>query len=82
MADNKAMRTCPCCGYRTLVSDSRFDLCEVCYWESDPIQFDDPTYEGGANVVSLNQARENFLRFGASDRRFIEMVREPCEEEQ
>ncbi|PZO34365.1 MAG: hydrolase [Flavobacteriaceae bacterium] len=83
--DNKNNRkhTCPCCGYFTLnyEADNTFQLCPVCYWEDDGIQFRDPTYEGGANRVSLIQAKENFKSFGAIEERYKEYVRPPLEEE-
>jgi len=31
----------------------------------------------GANVVSLNEAQENYRKFGASEERFIKYVRKP-----
>ena len=31
--------------------------CYVCGWDSDPIQEDAPDYRGGANEISLNEAR-------------------------
>jgi hypothetical protein len=37
----------------------------------------DPTYEGGANSISLLQGRENYLLFGAMDKRFLSDVRKP-----
>lgn len=42
---------CPCCGYFTYSEkpSNTFQLCEVCFWEDDGIQFDDPLYEDGAN---------------------------------
>ena len=57
---------CPCCGYFTLSEKppGTFDICEVCFWEDDNVQFGDPNYEGGANKESLNQARENFAKIG------------------
>jgi hypothetical protein len=58
-----------------------FDLCPVCFWEDDPIQFRDHDYEGGANKVSLNVARKNFKEFGASERQFVEQVRLPQPDE-
>jgi len=75
--------SCPCCGYLTLILEppGTFRLCPVCYWEDDPIQFDDPDYTGGANRVSLNQARENFLRFGACEEVVVSRVRKPLPEE-
>ena len=48
---------CPCCG-QTMVED--FEICTVCDWQSDPVQNDVPDYRGGANVMSLNEAREAF----------------------
>jgi hypothetical protein len=74
---------CPCCANRTLpqAPPGSYELCPVCFWEDDPVQFDDPDYEGGANVVSLIVARRNFQEFGASEQRFISNVRPPMPEE-
>ncbi len=60
---------CPCCGHKTFAekSNGTYDICPVCFWEDDPIQLDDPNYEGGANPTSLRQAQKNFLEFGACD---------------
>jgi hypothetical protein len=58
-----------------------FDLCPVCFWEDDPVQFDDHNYEGGANIVSLRGAQQNFREFSASERQFVEKVRPPREHE-
>ena len=41
----------------------------------------DPDYEGGANTISLNQARENFALHGVSELRFKANVRAPLPEE-
>lgn len=74
---------CPCCGYMTL--DERppgtFDICSVCFWEDDRQQFEDPDLAGGANRVSLREARENFKRFGAREERFRHEVRSPLPHE-
>ena len=74
---------CPCCGYYTLDErpDNTFQICPVCFWEDDGVQLNDPDYEGGANEMSLNQARRNFKDFGAIDLRFREQVRAPLKEE-
>ncbi len=60
---------CPCCGDRTLDDVGHFDICGSCGWEDDPIQREQPDYDGGANRESLNQARERFLdsHAGAAD---------------
>lgn len=54
--------TCPCCGYKTfdLKPPGTFDICPVCYWQDDLIQYFDPDFEGGANVFSLRQSQEAF----------------------
>ena len=60
---------CPCCSKESLEEPppGTYLICSVCAWEDDPVQFDDPSYAGGANRVSLERARENFQRFGVSD---------------
>lgn len=35
-----------------------FDVCPVCNWENDGFQYRHPDEDGGANDMSLNQARE------------------------
>jgi len=60
---------CPYCGHKTYTEkpNGTYDICPVCFWEDDPIQLEDPNYEGGANPTSLKQAQKNFLEFGAGD---------------
>jgi hypothetical protein len=53
----------------------------VCFWEDDPVQNDDPQYSGGANSVSLEEARRNYVERGASEGQFLEKVRPPTPEE-
>ena len=74
---------CPCCGYLTLIgpASGSYEICEVCFWEDDVVQFENPEYEGGANKVSLREARENFRAFGASEERFLDNVRPPRPDE-
>jgi ribonuclease HII len=74
---------CPCCGYLTLGEEppGTFGLCEVCWWEDDPVQFADPGYDGGANAPSLNQAREFFRTISVSDPELKGHEREPRPEE-
>ena len=74
---------CPCCGFLTLEEEppGTFEICPVCFWEDDQVQFRDPDFAGGANSVSLNEARATFLAIGASDSRFADKVRTPTEDE-
>lgn len=49
-----AKSSCPCCE-TSLVTE--YDICPVCGWENDPIQLAQPDYSGGANKMSLNEAK-------------------------
>lgn len=55
--NNEALVPCPCCGEGQVESGHQYDVCTVCHWEDDPLQFDHPDYKGGANKMSLNEAR-------------------------
>jgi len=76
--DDYMKYTCPCCGYKTLTEPppGTYDICPICCWEDDAVQFDDPDYAGGANTVSLRQAQINFLKSGASESKFLRIVRD------
>lgn len=37
-----------------------FDICEVCGWQDDTVQNNNPDFHGGANDMSLNEAREAY----------------------
>jgi hypothetical protein len=74
---------CACCGFLT-ISDKEygtFEICPVCFWEDDNVQFNNIDYEGGANEESLREARQNFKKFGASSLRFSKKVRAPLPHE-
>ena len=51
------MIKCPVCGQYEFEGDNDFDSCDVCHWQNDGVQFDDPDYWGGANDLSLNDYR-------------------------
>ena len=46
---------CPVCGQSVLKA---FEICPVCDWQNDRVQVKHPDWEGCANNMSLNQARE------------------------
>lgn len=75
--------TCPCCGYKTLGEEppGTFNICDICYWEDDGVQYNYPDYGGGANLPSLREAQKNYMLFGACEERFIKFVREPNEDD-
>lgn len=82
-AVSRRQHSCPCCGFLTLPEPppGTFYICPVCRWEDDNIQFRDIDYDGGANHVSLRQARENYRVLGASEQRLLRYVRPPLPEE-
>jgi hypothetical protein len=49
---------CPVCGKHYFSDRANFEVCPICNWENDPLQYDLPDEDGGANRMSLNQARE------------------------
>ncbi len=74
--------TCPCCGYKTIPrEDTFYDLCPVCFWETDPYQLANPTYKGGANAPSLMEAQQNFILFGACEKEDVTKTRMPLADE-
>lgn len=57
---------CPCCGYYTHYAKDYlylFQFCDVCFWQFD-VTHDEPDRVIGANKISLNEARENYKKYG------------------
>lgn len=59
MSDTKKY-PCPCCNSPTIEIPGDYEICEICNWEDDPIQSEDPEFAGGANQTTLNEARIKF----------------------
>jgi len=76
-------KQCPCCGFYTVNSEDEVivDICEVCFWQYDKAAHDYPDKNIGANHISLNEAQNNFKKFGACKKELKTMVREPLKEE-
>ena len=53
---------CPVCGKYEFEYEGCFDICPVCGWEDDNYQLYSPDEDGGANRMSLNQAREAYKK--------------------
>ena len=53
---------CACCGHKTVDKKAKFYVCDICGWEKDGVQEDDPNYKGGANKMSLNEAKEAYTK--------------------
>ena len=47
---------CKVCGLGEI--EHEYSICNVCGWEDDDIQNDDPNFAGGANDMSLNQYKQ------------------------
>jgi hypothetical protein len=74
---------CPCCGYATITEVAGYDICPICFWEDDGQ--DDPNENekyGGPNLISLNQARINYLRNGSAEIKDKPHVRSPKEDDE
>jgi hypothetical protein len=68
---------CPCCGNLSLDEEppgTRL-VCDVCWWEDDPVQSADAEYRSGANGPSPNEAREYFRTIGVSAPEHLARVR-------
>lgn len=75
MSNDNELFECPCCGLKILREELCFEICTNCYWEDDPICRDDQEYQGGANKISLKEARENYKKFGACDKESLKSVK-------
>ena len=83
MANDHKRYPCPCCGFLTLSEEppGTFEICPVCNWEDDDVQFNNHHFKGGANAESLYEARKNYQKFGASSLKYINQVRPPHADE-
>ncbi|MBO4506417.1 MAG: hypothetical protein J5728_08340 [Lachnospiraceae bacterium] len=64
-AVNKRIGLCPVCGQYSFTEPH--DICPVCGWEDDKVQLRDPDFRGGANEMSLNEARAAFREKAKED---------------
>jgi hypothetical protein len=83
MEREKSKFQCPCCGYYTLIEEppGTYEICTVCDWEDDPVQYDNSDFRGGANEMSLNEVRESYLKIGAKSQEHLGHVRLPLDDE-
>jgi len=74
---------CPCCGHKTYFErpGGTYGICQVCYWEDDPYQLENPDEDFGANPISLRQAQKNYVDFGACEENMKKNVRQPFMDE-
>lgn len=53
---------CPACKSLSLESLRNYEICDNCGWEDDPLQYDDPSLEGGANDLSITEFRKRLMK--------------------
>lgn len=52
---------CPACGKYTFQSGpGSYEICPVCGWEDDKVQYKDPNLKGGANRLSLKEYKKQY----------------------
>ena len=70
---------CPCCGYITIPNngDALAYICPVCFWEVDLFIKADDEISDQNYGLTLKEARNNYIKFGAVLPRFKENCRKP-----
>lgn len=72
---------CSCCGYKTLETNDIGEICNVCFWEEDYSGDNEWFTKSVVNKISLYRAQQNFIKFGACNKRSIKFIRNPLEVE-
>ena len=58
---SEAGHPCPVCEKYIFEEYGSFDICPVCGWEDDNVQYEDRDFAGGANRLSANESRRLYL---------------------
>ena len=78
-------KKCMCCGFYTIDSDDEVisSICDVCFWQYDIVAQQHPEKSIGPNKISLNEAKNNYRRYGACKKEYVDrkLVREPKNDE-
>ncbi len=77
--DETPRHQCPCCDYISLAERGDYLICRVCFWEDDGQDIDQLDEESGPNHITLREARNNFLQFGACEKDLLPYVVPPSE---
>ncbi|WP_420197275.1 CPCC family cysteine-rich protein [Chryseobacterium camelliae] len=56
----------------TLKERGNYFICKVCFWEDDGCI--ELTEISGPNYITLGEGRNNFLKFGACEEKFVKNV--------
>ena len=75
---------CPCCGYITIPNkgDANGYICPVCMWEIDLFIHNEDESSDLNHGLSLKEAKENYRKYGSSEKKLKKYCREPKETEQ
>ena len=65
-AEYQVRYACPVCGAACFDEKGGYEICPVCGWEDDPLQRREPDFKGGANEMSLNEAKEAWKKKGTA----------------
>jgi len=65
---------CPCCGYDTLTRRANYEICAICCWEDLPAS--DRERRATSNRITLRQAQQNFVAFGACEEEYHALARQ------
>ncbi|MEI6914549.1 MAG: CPCC family cysteine-rich protein [Armatimonadota bacterium] len=58
MTQNQSeLHPCPVCKAKVISEIGKWEICPICGWEDDPGQQKHPSTTGGANDLSLDEAR-------------------------
>ena len=79
----KADALCPCCKNRTIPNggDALGYICPVCFWEIDLFISSDDEKSDQNHGLTLNEARENYKKFGAVSEKLLQYVRPAKDDE-
>lgn len=58
---------CPVCRKYYFSTKGSYEICEECGWEDDPVQDEIHNYEGGANQLSVNEARLEYVMMSSGE---------------
>jgi len=61
---NPVSHLCAVCCQEEFSEGGSYEICETCGWEDDPVQLNDPSFSGGANQMSLQQAHAYWTATG------------------
>lgn len=51
---------CPICGKYRFPEPNTYEMCQVCGWFDDPLQYEQPDYTGENNKLSQNEYRKRW----------------------